>query len=53
MIGAVLVVIAMVIAGPVALFVGGAVWSALIGWFSVDDAEARYEGSEYLEHRVW
>jgi hypothetical protein len=31
MLGAVIVVIVMVLLGPVALFVGGALWSALVG----------------------
>ena len=30
--GAVLIVIAMVVVIPVAIMLGGAVWSALIGW---------------------
>lgn len=44
MIGAVLIVVAMVVALPVALFVGGAVWSALLGWLLADDADERAEG---------
>lgn len=31
MLGAVIVVIVMVLLGPVGLFVGGALWSALVG----------------------
>jgi hypothetical protein len=31
MLGAVIVVIVMVLLGPVALFVGGALWSAVVG----------------------
>jgi hypothetical protein len=42
--GAVLIVIAMVLAVPVAIMVGGAVWSALIGWLATDDAAAGAEG---------
>jgi len=42
MVGAVLVVIAMVIVLPVLLFVGGALWSALIGQVTTLDADDRY-----------
>lgn len=51
--GGVAVVVVLVIAGPVALFLGGAIWSAAMGWFATDDAERRYEGSEYVQHRSW
>ena len=44
MLGAVLIVIAMVLAFPVALFLGGAFWSALLGWLLSDDADERAEG---------
>jgi hypothetical protein len=43
-IGAALIVVAMVIALPVALFVAGAMWSALLGWLLADDADERAEG---------
>lgn len=39
--GAVLIVLAMVLVGPLAVMFGGAVWSALVGWLLVDDAEGR------------
>lgn len=52
-IGAVLVVVALVVVGPVALFAGGAVWSAIIGWFATDDAERRYADSEHVKTRSW
>ena len=32
---------------PVAVMFGGAIWSALFGWLSVDDAERRAEGTPY------
>ncbi len=44
MIGAVLIVIAMVVALPVAFFLVGALWSALLGWLLADDADERAEG---------
>ena len=40
-VGAVLVLIAMFLAGPVAVRFGGAVWSALSGWLLSDDADRR------------
>lgn len=53
-IGGALVVIALVVAGPVALFATGAIWSAVVGFFATDDAEHRYgEDSEYVKSRSW
>jgi hypothetical protein len=37
--GAIIFVIAMVLVVPVAVMFGGAIWSALFGWLSVDEAE--------------
>lgn len=53
MVGAVLVVIALVIVGPVALFAGGAIWSAILGFFGTEEALHRYEDSEYVKYRSW
>ncbi len=39
MIGAVIVLIVLFIAGPIGLFLGGALWSALFGWMQSDLAE--------------
>jgi hypothetical protein len=39
--GAVLMVIVMVLVVPIAIMVGGAIWSALFGWISSDDADRR------------
>lgn len=41
MLGAVLIVVAMVLVGPVAVMMGGALWSALMGWALADDARRR------------
>ena len=46
MVGVVLVLLAMFIAGPIGLFVVAAIWSALFGWLLVDDAENRVEATE-------
>jgi hypothetical protein len=43
-IGAVLIIVVLVLAGPVAVMVGGAAWSALVGWLVGDDADQRAEG---------
>jgi hypothetical protein len=42
----VLIVIAMVLVIPVAIMLGGAVWSAVIGWFASDEADAIAAGGE-------
>jgi hypothetical protein len=44
MVGVVIIVAVLVLLGPVAVMVGGAAWSALIGWLVGDDAEVRAEG---------
>ena len=41
MIGAAVIVIVMLVVVPVAIFAGGALWSALLGFLLADDAEAR------------
>jgi hypothetical protein len=40
----VLIVLALVVVGPIAVMLGGAIWSALVGWLLVDDADQRAEG---------
>lgn len=43
MLGAVLMIAVMVLVVPVLVMFGGAIWSALFGWVSVEDARARHE----------
>jgi hypothetical protein len=43
-IGVVLVIVVLVLLGPVAVMLGGAVWSAAMGWLVGDDADTRAEG---------
>lgn len=43
--GAVAILVVLFLAGPFALFVGGAVWSALVGWMASDDADRRAGGA--------
>ena len=42
--GVVIIVLVLVLLGPVAVMMGGAAWSALVGWLVGDDAEQRAEG---------
>jgi hypothetical protein len=42
--GVVLIVLALVVVGPIAIMLGGAIWSALVGWLLTDDADQRAEG---------
>ena len=44
MAGAVIIVIVMALIGPIAVMLGGAIWSALVGWLLVDDADQRAVG---------
>jgi hypothetical protein len=37
--GGVVMVVIMLVILPVAIMLGGAIWSALMGWLLVDDAE--------------
>jgi hypothetical protein len=44
-VGAIIFVVVMVLVVPVAIMFGGAVWSALFGWFTGEDAQDRAEGA--------
>ncbi len=44
MLGPVLIVITLVLAVPVAVMVGGMVWSAILSFLLIEDADARAEG---------
>jgi hypothetical protein len=44
MLGVVLIVLVLVLVGPIAVMLGGAIWSALVGWLLGDDADTRAEG---------
>jgi hypothetical protein len=39
--GGIIIAVVMLLLLPVAVMLGGAIWSALLGWFLVDDAEPR------------
>jgi membrane glycosyltransferase len=41
MAGAIVFVIVMVLVVPVGIMFGGAIWSALFGWLSTEDAQRR------------
>ena len=53
MAGVIVIAVVFVLVVPVALFVGGAVWSALVGQSATADAERRYQGTEHVEHKLW
>jgi hypothetical protein len=42
--GGIVIVVAMLLVLPVAVMLGGAIWSALMGWLLVDDAAQRADG---------
>ena len=49
MIGAILVVVAVVLVLPPMFLIAGGVFSAVLGWTAVDNAEATHEGSELID----
>lgn len=48
MAGAILIAVVLVVVIPVAVCMSGAVAAALLGWSLIEDADARYEGSELI-----
>ena len=44
MLGVVLIVLVLVLVGPIAVMLGGAAWSGIVGWLVGDDADTRAEG---------
>jgi len=42
--GAVIIVVVLVLVGPVAVMLGGAAWSGVVGWLIGNDADQRAEG---------
>jgi len=47
--GAILIIVAMVLVFPPLVFGGGLVISALLGWTLTAEAEATHEGSVFIE----
>ena len=45
MVGAVAILIALFIIGPIGLMLVGAIWSALQGWLQSEDADRRAAGT--------
>ena len=41
MLGVIIMIVAMVLVVPVAIMFAGAIWSALFGWVSSEDADQR------------
>jgi hypothetical protein len=50
MLGVVLIVLTLVLIGPILVMLGGAVWSALVGWLLVDDTEHDHPVELEAEH---
>jgi membrane glycosyltransferase len=42
--GALIMIVVMILVVPVAIMFGGAIWSALFGWVSSDEADRRHQG---------
>ena len=42
--GVVLIILVLVLVGPVAVMLAGAIWSGIVGWLLGDDADTRAEG---------
>ncbi|GAC1307316.1 MAG: hypothetical protein NVSMB16_03530 [Acidimicrobiales bacterium] len=49
MIGAILVVVAVVVVLPPMFLMGGLIFSGVLGWLLKDDAEQRHAGSELID----
>ena len=47
MAGAIVFVVVMVLVVPIGVMLGGAVWSAVFGFFAVSDADHRAIGTPY------
>jgi hypothetical protein len=45
-VGAIIFVVVMVLVVPVAIMFGGAIWSALFGWYTGEDAKIRSESPD-------
>jgi hypothetical protein len=43
--GGIVMAVVMLLLLPIAVMLGGAIWSALMGWLLVDDADTRAEAS--------
>jgi hypothetical protein len=46
--GAIIIVIVLVVAIPVAVFITGAVVAGILGLFLTNDVDSEYEGTEYV-----
>jgi len=47
--GPIIIVIVLVVAIPVGVLISGGVFAAVLGTFLRNDADGRYEGTEYVE----
>ena len=49
MVGVVLILLAIFVIGPVAVMLGGAIWSLITGWLASEDADLRASGVDVQE----
>jgi hypothetical protein len=47
--GAIIIAVVLVVVIPVAVCMSGAAVAWILGWFLKDDAEKRFDGTEYVE----
>ena len=48
-VGVVLILLAIFVIGPVAVMLGGAIWSLITGWLASEDADLRASGVDVQE----
>lgn len=49
MAGAITILVILLVAIPVGVLVSGGVFAGILGWVTAEDAEARNEGTEWVE----
>jgi hypothetical protein len=47
--GGIIIAVVMLLLLPIAVMIGGAIWSMLMGWLLVDDADARAQAPAKAE----
>jgi hypothetical protein len=47
--GGIVLAVVMLVLLPIAVMIGGAIWSMLMGWLLVDDADARAQAPAQAE----
>ena len=44
-----MILLALFVIGPIAIFFGGGIWSALMGWLTTEDADERVAAGDAQE----